>query len=119
MNAPIERHLKFEPELQAEEGLHRRLALFNRKRMLPAFPVSVEKELDDEMQYRFEEGWLSNLSGCRGRAVLQARTTMKASCNGLPPAHEVRVRRCLFPGLRPKLHRSMRWSSEEVAASRL
>jgi len=74
MNAPIERYLKFEPESLAAEGLHRRLALFNRKRMLPAFPVGPwRRELDDEMQYRIEEGaFIESERRAVAEAVLQA-----------------------------------------------
>lgn len=57
MNAPVERHLSFLRASQTPEELHKRLALFNRKRTLPAFPFSHwRQELDDEMQLRIDEG---------------------------------------------------------------
>jgi len=74
MNALIERYLKFEPESLAAEELHRRLALFNRKRMLPAFPVPQwRQELGDEMQSRIEEGaFIESERRAVAEAVLQA-----------------------------------------------
>jgi len=74
MNAPIERYLQFQPAPQTADGLHRRLALFNRKRMLPAFPVAHwREEQNDEMQLRFEEGaFIEEERRAVAKAVLQA-----------------------------------------------
>ena len=57
MNAPTENFLAFKRAAQTPDHFHQRLALFNRKRTLPAFPTANWRhELDDEVQFRFEEG---------------------------------------------------------------
>ncbi|MGZ9030414.1 MAG: iron-containing redox enzyme family protein [Burkholderiaceae bacterium] len=57
MNAPTENFLAFKRGAETRDELHRRLALFNRRRTLPAFPTADWRlELDEEDTFRFEEG---------------------------------------------------------------
>ena len=57
MNAPTENFLAFKRAAETRDAFHQRLALFNRKRTLPAFPTANwRNELDDGVQVCLEEG---------------------------------------------------------------
>jgi len=57
MNAPTENFLTFTRASETRDEFHQRLARFNRKRTLPAFPsANWRQELNDDVQLRHEEG---------------------------------------------------------------
>jgi len=74
MNAPTENFLAFKRVAETRDEFHRRLALFNRKRTLPAFPTANwRQELDDEVQSCLEEGaFVEDERRAVAEAVMQA-----------------------------------------------
>ena len=66
MNAPIENFLAFKRAAQTPDAFHQRLALFNRKRTLPAFPTANWRhELDNEVHFALRKAPLLKTSGAQ------------------------------------------------------
>jgi hypothetical protein len=74
MNAPTENFLAFKRAPETRHGFHQRLAHFNRKRSLPAFPAANWRaDLHDELEFRFAElAFVENERRAVAEAVMQA-----------------------------------------------